>query len=184
MTEPQNPAVPAQAAPTAPADPAPPWGADFDPERAWKLVQDLRTDKERLAARPVLTPEQQQQLSEYNRLVEASKSETQRLTEQAAAAQRDAETAKSEALRWQAAATHGIPAEHFDLLGTGTADEITARAQKLGALLTAQAAAATTPAVPGAPLTRPVEQLRPGASPAGAVDEDEQVYQALFGNRG
>jgi hypothetical protein len=62
MTEPvvapvqEPPATPAAAAAPATAAPAPQPGAPTStPERAWKLVQDLRADKEKLAARPTLT---------------------------------------------------------------------------------------------------------------------------------
>jgi len=84
-TAPAAPAAPA--APSAPAPeqtPAPPWGSDedFKPDKAWKLIQDLRADKDRLAARPVLTDEAKQQLDEYNRFQEASKSELQRANEE------------------------------------------------------------------------------------------------------
>ncbi len=166
------------AAPVAPAAPeAPPWGADFDAERAWKLVQDLRSDKEKLAARPVLTEEQKTALAEHDRLVQASKTETQRLQEAATSAQQALATSQADAIRYKVAATHGIPAEHFDLLGTGTEEEITAKAAKISALLAAQAA----PVAVAAPTTRPVTQLRPGATPAGVESEDDVLYGQLFG---
>lgn len=71
----------------------PPWGdpANFDPEKAWNLIQGLRQDKERLASRPVLTDEQQQQLTEYQRLVQASKSDLERTTEELNRWQADAQ---------------------------------------------------------------------------------------------
>ena len=155
----------------------PPWGDDFDPEKAWKLVQNLRADKEKLASRPTLSPEQQQQLDEYNRLVEASKSEAQRQAEAVEAARREAEMTRAEAIRYKAAATHGIGAEHFDLLGTGTEEEVSARAEKIAALLAAQAG----PAPATAPQTRPVEQMRPGATPGEAESADDVLYKQLFG---
>lgn len=172
---PATPAVPAAA-------PAPPWGADFDQERAWKLVQDLRADKEKLAARPTLTAEQQQQLAEYDRLVELGKSEQQRLQEAATANAQRAAQAEADAIRWKVAATHSIPAEDFDLLGTGTEEEITSRAQRIAAKNAAQAAAATptppTPVIPS-PVTRPVAQMHPGATPTDAPNEDDQILAAI-----
>ena len=157
---------------------APPWGEDFDAEKAWKLVQNLRADKEKLASRPALTAEQQQQLDEYNRLVEASKSEAQRQQEAIEAAKREAETARAEAIRYKAAAAHGIGADHFDLLGSGTEEEISARAEKIAALLAQQAQAQQ----PSTPLqTRPVEQLRPGATPGEAESAEDVLYKQLFG---
>lgn len=175
----QEPTPAAPVTPAAPAVPAKPWGDDasFDPAKAWNLIEGLRADKERLSSRPTMTAEQQQQLTEYQTLVEASKSDQQRLQEAAAQSQREAEQARADAIRYKAAATHGIPADHFDLLGSGTEEEITARAEKVSALLAAQAA------VPGAtpPATRPLEQLRPGATPSEAQSEDDAVYERLFG---
>jgi hypothetical protein len=181
MTEPTGPTTPAPAQePTQPTEP-PPWGNDFDPARAWHTIQSLREKEKELSKRPVLTDAQQQQLAEYDRLVEASKSEDQRREEAVANARREAETARAEAIRYKAAATHAIPADHFDLLGNGTEEEITARAAKLSALLAAQAAATQTPPPAQAPQGRPVEQLRPGASPGQQLNEDDAVFAALFG---
>jgi hypothetical protein len=54
MTQPPTPAPPKPTPPAPPATPEPkapekpPWGDDFDPERAWNLVTGLRGDKEKL----------------------------------------------------------------------------------------------------------------------------------------
>lgn len=74
----------------------PPWGEDFSAEKAWNLIQGLRSDKEKLSSRPVLTDEQKQQLAEYDRLVAASKSDLDRKTDEATRWQGEAE-------RWRAA---------------------------------------------------------------------------------
>lgn len=116
---------------------------------------------------------------QFSALEEASKSELQRVQEAQQAAERTAEQARAEMTRYKVAATHGIPAEHFDLLGSGTEEEITARAEKISTLLAAQAAAATAPTTPGAPPTRPVEQLRPGATPSEAENEDDVILARL-----
>lgn len=174
-----------EAAPEASAQPqaqgqqeasAPPWGDDFDPNRAWHTIQALREREKELSKQVGPTPEQREKLSEYDRLVEASKSETQRLQEAAEKAARDADSARAEAVRYKAAATHGLSAEHFDLLGSGSEEEITARAAKIASLLAANAAPASTP-----PQTRPVEQLRPGATPGEAESPDDVLYKQLFG---
>jgi hypothetical protein len=117
------------------------------------------------------------QADQFKALEEASKSEAQRLAEAAQAAQRDAETARADAIRYKAAATHGIAAEFFDLLGSGSEEEVTARAEKIASLAAAQAAAA--PVTP--PATRPVEQLRPGATPASSESEEDVILAKLFG---
>jgi hypothetical protein len=84
------------AAPRAPppaaedGDPNPPWGDDeFDPEKAWKTIQNLRARQGEFE-KVAMTEEQQKQLDEYNALVEASKTEAQRReeAEQRAAATR------------------------------------------------------------------------------------------------
>lgn len=96
MSQP-DPAQPATtpSTPASPAD-APPWGEDFDAEKAWKLIQGLRADKEKLAARPVLDDDAKVKLTEYDRLVEASKTDLERKTEEVTRWQ-------SEAERWRAA---------------------------------------------------------------------------------
>lgn len=181
MTEPTEttPAAPAQEPTQQQPAETPPWGDDFDPARAWHTITQLREREKELSKQPRLTPEQQQQLAEYDRLVEASKSEEQRREEAIARATREAETARAEALRYKAAATYGISADHFDLLGSGTEEEITARAEKLASLIAAQQAPVTPPAAP--PQSRPVEQLRPGATPSGAASEEDVIWGALFG---
>lgn len=77
---------------TAAKTDSPPWGDDFNPEKAWSLVQNLRADKEKLQQRPTLTDEQRTKLAEYDRLAEASKTELERAQE---AANREADRAKS-----------------------------------------------------------------------------------------
>lgn len=87
-----KPQEPVATAPETPKTDAPPWGDEFDAEKAWNLVQNLRADKEKLSKRPTLTDEQKTKLSEYDRLAEASKTELERAQE---AANREAERAKS-----------------------------------------------------------------------------------------
>lgn len=116
---PTAPVAPAPVAPTAPkptepvatAPEAPPWGEDFDAEKAWTLVQNLRADKDKLAKREALTPEQKTKLAEFDRLAEASKSELEKAQE---AAQKNAEKA-------QTYLTSAVKAK-IEALATGFAD--------------------------------------------------------------
>lgn len=80
------------------ASSAPPWGEDFDADKAWSLIQNLRADKERLSARETLTPEQKSQLEEYGRLVEASRTDQERQAEELNRWQADAQRWRSEAV--------------------------------------------------------------------------------------
>ena len=92
--EPTTDPAPAATEPvaTAPEAATPPWGDDFDAEKAWKLVQNLRADKENLQKRPVLTDDLKQKLAEFDRLEQASKSDLQKAQE---AAQKNAERAQA-----------------------------------------------------------------------------------------
>lgn len=106
---------------------------------------------------------------------DAQKTAEQKSAEQAAKVQRDLEAARSETLRYKAAATHRVSEDNFDLLGTGTEEEITARAQRVGSLEAALAERdqlkAELEALKGASSTpRPVDQLKPGAVPSGVDD--------------
>lgn len=91
--------------------------------------------------------------SEYQ---EAQKTEQQRITEQNELLQRQLEEQRLSNLRNQAALHYGLTADDLDLLGTGSPDEINARAQRLQSL---HQAAQTTPP----PSQTPNPSLRSGA---------------------
>jgi hypothetical protein len=174
MPEPIDPAV---VPPVAPAEP--PWGADFDPARAWTTIQTLReAEKERNALRGQVA-ELAPQAKQFRDAEEASKTESERLAGVVEASRRDAEIARAETIRYKVAATLGIGADHFDLLGSGTEVEIQARAEKIAALVAGQVAPVQVPVT--APGTRTVEQLKPGAIPVGQASEDDVLYAQLFG---
>jgi hypothetical protein len=181
MTEPQSNAP--ETATVAPEAPQQPEQQDVNSLPQWARDAITKANREAAGYRTKVA-ELQPKAEQFTRLEEASKTELQRLQEAQAQTAREAEQAKADAARWQAAALHGIGAEYFDLLGTGTPEELQARAEKLAGLVKAQqaaAAAAAAPPAPGAPQSRPVEQLRPGATPGQAVDEEELLYQSLFG---
>ena len=96
------------------AAPAPPWGdpANFDADKAWNLIQNLRADNEKFKSRPALTDEQKAKLSEYDRLAEASKSELEKAQE----------AAQTNAQRAQALLDRTIKAEIKALASQGFAD--------------------------------------------------------------
>lgn len=170
MTEPIEPATPEAPQATPQGGDVPPWGDDFDPARAWHTITSLREREKELMKAPRMSEEQQQQIAEYQRLVEASKSEEQRREEAVAAAQQERDQSRAEATRLRVAIRHGISEDDFDLLGSGTEDEINARAERIAAKNKAAADAAAQlaalPPPPGAPAPRrPGEQLKPGATP-------------------
>lgn len=157
----------------------PPWGEDFNPEIAWERLQKVQRENKDLRQRPAMTPEQQKQLEEYDRFVQASKSESQRQAEALEAANRARDVAAAEALRYRVAAEHGIGKDDLGLLGTGTEEQMTANAQRIVELSTPPTSPAPATPAPGG--QRPVEQLRPGATPTAAVSEDDANYARLFG---
>lgn len=108
---------------------ADPWA---DPETARSTIEALRRenagwrtkvrDLEPLAARATAADE-------------AAKTETQRLTEQLTAAQKQATEAQASALRFQVAADKGLPATIAARLQGSTLEELTADAEQLVTLL-------------------------------------------------
>lgn len=93
---------------------------------------------------------------------DAAKTEQQRLEERAAAAERERDEARVELTRLRMAARYGIGEDDLDLLGSGTDEEIEARARRLAERLAPHPSA---PPVPG----RPVEAARLRSA---AVDAD------------
>lgn len=105
-------------------------------------------------------------------LEEAQKTEQEKLTERATKAEAQAQVAREQALKFQIAAKHGITEADFDLIGTGTPDQMEARAARI-ASLTAHA--------PQPPSNSPKPLLRPGATPTENETEDEVLYNQLYG---
>ncbi len=106
--------------------------------------------------------------------VEANKTELQRAQEALAA--RDQEYADLQVgyTRLELAALHNIPPDDIDLIGSGSREDMEARAARLGALY------ATTTKTPAPPSDRPVEGLRPGANPEPPKSVDNS-YPANWG---
>lgn len=93
---------------------------------------------------------------------DAQKSDAERSAEALATAQKDAETARTEALRWRVAAKHGISDDDAETFLTGTdEDTITRQAERLAAL------GNHAPAGPRADLTQGSGREKPGTTPEG-----------------
>lgn len=108
--------------------PAPPEGNEpetFDAE----YVAKLRKEAAKYRTEAKANAEAAQKLAE---LEEANKSEVQKAADRAAEAERLAEQARAEALRWRVAAKHGISDEDAELFLTGTDEEtLTKQAERL-----------------------------------------------------
>lgn len=171
----ETPEPPAQAAqetpPTTPTTSAKSTETDWQVEaRKWE-----KRAKENFAQVNELKPRAEQ----FSALEEASKSELQRIRESLEVANRERETARSDARRFRVAAEHGIDKDDLDLLGTGDEEQLTARAVRIADLRKAAAAAETTAQRPP---QRPNEQLRPGATPSGQLNEDDALYEQIYGS--
>jgi hypothetical protein len=103
---------------------------------------------------------------------EANKSEVQRAQEAAAAVKKELADLQIGYTRLELAAQYNVSPENIDLIGSGSREEMEDRATRLGALLS------TAPTPP--PSNRPVEGLRPGASPQPPKLEDTS-YPAEWG---
>jgi multidrug efflux pump subunit AcrA (membrane-fusion protein) len=138
----------------------------------WQLAENRRLENERLRA------ERDRLAQEAEQRRQAELSESQRAQEAAQAAERRAQEAEAQALRYQIAAQFRIEPEDFDLLGSGSREEMENRAQRLSAHYAARQTPVPLPP-PGS--GRPVEDLRPGASPPDQPSEDDLVYERLYG---
>lgn len=153
---------PALAGPAAPAAPAAPPAPAANAPTVEELTAQLAAAQAQLAeAAPILEA--------HTATEEQNKSEVQKALDRAAAA----EKRESDLTVKLVAAQHGISEENIDLLGTGTLEQLTARAARLAALTPAPAAPETPPAPAGPPSQRPVEALKPGASPTPPVVPDD-----------
>jgi len=158
-----------QEPPKEPQQTAPPWGSDeeFNPEKAWRLIQNLRSEVGELKPKA-------QKLADFE---DAQKSEHERLQEQLETAKADSAKAAVQAARYRAAMKHGLDDDDLDLLGDDP-EQIETRAERLAARI---AAAAPEPAA--SPSRRPQERLRPGASPdAEPQASPKEIAAALFKN--
>ncbi|MEU5976382.1 hypothetical protein [Streptomyces sp. NPDC047315] len=171
---PPSPSAPVPAmAPSAgqggPAPDAPAAGEPTDVDLAaevakWKAMS-RQHERRSLAALGLSSTDELDALrdaaTKYREHEDAQKSEMQRATERAEGLQQQLAALEAQNARLMAAATHNLPTDLIDLLGTGSAEEINTRAEVLAERLKA---AAPPPAPPAT--ARPVEALTPGAAPA------------------
>lgn len=113
---------------------APPWGsdADFNPESAWKLIQNLRGDKaklqERLNAQEVQAASEEEAPSEPEPESEESKAEPEPTVEQLKA---EKQALQTELTKMRALHANGLPEEMAEFLPNGSDEEIGLAVEKL-----------------------------------------------------
>lgn len=144
-----------------------------------KAIDRMKAERDAARREARANSDAAKRLAEYE---ESQKTEQQRIADRAAAAERERDDARTESLRYKAAAKHGVNEDNFDLLGTGDDEAINARAERVGSFLklaaeNEQLKTELESLRAGRPSTQqPVEQLRPGASPVEVPPVGEADY--------
>lgn len=149
--------------PPAPAAEAPPWGDDFDPERAWKLVQDTRSDRAKLKTE---RDDLKKKVKEHE---DATKSETDKATDRATEAEKRASSAELELARLNVALAKGLTPAQAKRLSGSTEEELTADADELLELFKKDGDDDGQ-----GPPRRPKEKLRSGAATDPSDDDEDE----------
>lgn len=154
-----------------------PWA---DPEAARKEIEKLRKEA---AGWRTKYRDAEPQLTEYQKYLDSQKTELQKAQESAQQFKQELLETRTTNARLMAAATHNLPPELIDLLGTGTEEEIDARAKLLAEKLSAASPPASVEPERRPPAqTRPVESLTAGAKPADEKPADmDAVLRAWAG---
>lgn len=142
----------------------------FDEQRALEKITKANSEAKGLRAR---VKELEAYEAKVREIEDAKKPELDRLSERATKAEQRAQQVETELIRERIARRHSITDDDLDLLGSGTEDQIEARAKRIAALKTA-----ATPASVPPPSDRTREQLRPGATPAQAPAAETDAYPA------
>lgn len=165
-TDPTQAGQGAQGQGAAPA--ADPWS---DPNSARSEIERLRRES---AGYRTKLRELEPLAAQATAAQEAQKTEAQRLAEQLATAQRQASDAQASALRYQVAASKGLPLEFAARLQGGTEEELNADADQLATLLGGGAGPGQQQGAAGSRPQLDLRQGQRGTAPlAGEVDKND-----------
>lgn len=139
-----------------------------DPERARREITKLRREAAKYRTQ---LREAEPKLTEYQKWLDSQKSEQERLAERLAQVERERDEARLGHARVMAAAAHNIPPELIGRIAGATPEEIEEAAEELAKVLDRLVAERASTSGRSAS-TRPVESLRPGATPA---TTDQQI---------
>lgn len=179
-----TPATPAEPTAQAPATgKTPPWGSDenFNPEKAWELIQNLRAAEargreamEKVETFEKSTAERNKALAEALGLTEPPKSEDD-LAETVKALQAQFEASQRETSKLRVAAEKGVPPEMHHLLTETDPEKLSAQAEMAAEYARLKAAAEG----------KPEFQANPGQGQGGqpTKTEGDAVYESLFGSQ-
>lgn len=169
MDEPDPPVADPPAADPPKPDEKPPWGddKDFDPGRAWKLIQDTRGDRDKLKR------ERDDLSGKVKEHEDASKSEQEKSSERAAEAEKKASAATLEAARLRVALKKGLTETQAKRLVGDSEEDLEKDADELLASFKQEESGSG-----GGSSRRPKEKLRPGAAPESEADETDPAKLA------
>lgn len=142
----------------------PPWGdkpADFDPDKAWSLIQNVRADADKAKR------ERDELKSEKQKQEDAKKSDLQKAQDSASSAKTEAQQAKLEAARLRVALKKGLSETQAKRLVGDDEAALEKDADELLASFKQEGGEG------GGGSRRPQERLRPGAAPSAEPDETD-----------
>lgn len=145
----------------------------FDQERALAKINKANSEAKGLRARVKELEALEAKVREYE---DSQKSEAEKIQARAELAEKRATSAEADLIRERIARRHKIDEDDMDLLGSGTEEQIEARAKKIAAKNAAAVGAqATAP-----PSEKPVEKLRPGATTADKSVAPSDAYPSSW----
>lgn len=162
-----------------------PGGDDFkSPESKQAVLADLKKERE---ARQALADELSQIKASQDQTTKAlaeafgltGEPKTEDLAETVKNLQQQMAASQLEATRLRIAAEHNIPAEYQDLLTETEMEKLSAQAEKVGALVAAQAAAGQAPPFVNNPGQG---QGQGGSAPSGVAELDQKIEEAIKAN--
>ena len=167
-----------------------------DPEELRKQLDHWRTTAQRHEKTARNNSAAAKRLQEIE---DANKSEIQKATERAEAAERERDAVNTQHNRMMAAAAEDLHPDLIDYLGDGTSKEITSRAEQLSGIIEAEVQkrldnlseddisklldklGRRANGTAGASRRRPVESLRAGAAPATtSLNTPDQMFRQLI----
>jgi hypothetical protein len=157
--------TPADVAARTEPKPEPEWTPETAAKAIEKARKDAATYREKLREVEPLAKKAQE-------AEEANKTEIQRAVERAEAAEKREAEKDLAIYRRDLADEHHIPTNKLHLIGSGSREEMAAIAAEIGPLF------ATSEKTPPPPSNRPVEGLRPGASPEAPKPADDSYPAA------
>jgi hypothetical protein len=156
-------------------DQKPPWGSDddFKPDKAWKLIENVRADQKKTKAAL------DEALGKLKTHEDATKTEKERADERAAEAERQAKGATLEAARLRVALKKGLTETQAKRLVGDTEEDLEKDADEL-----LESFKNDDDRQDPDPHRRPQPRLRPGAAPSAKREENDPAKLAAEVGRG